>query len=235
MNYKTLLLLLFLSLSIFSQVIIEEEIVTDTINLFDASKASDKIDDVSKSVTLAMFSNILLPGLGHKYLREDKKAFTYFIIEAVALFGTVFANQYSNRFFSNSRAYASIYAGTRSTRDQKDDYWRNIAFEVSSEGYNRVMELNGTYDQKYIDEEDQWYWRYDGAQDKYKEMRKTASNLRTASSFFLGAMLLNRAIAMIDGRISAKRYNESVFTNFSFSPTQSLDGDGSGLALVTKF
>ncbi len=238
MKTKFLIILLFAAFSLFSQVIVEEEVSTDTINLFDASTTSAKIiEDSKKSVALTMFSNILLPGLGHKYIGEDKKAFTYFAVEAVALFGTIFSRQYSSKVYGNSRAYAATYAGTRSNRDAGDEYWKNIAIEeyVTIDNYNYIQELNRNPDKKYVKEDDFWEWGSDEAQEKYRDMRKTASNLQVGSSFFLGAMLLNRAISMIDGRISAKRYNESVFSTLTFETRNSIKGNGAGLALVKRF
>lgn len=236
-NIKQILILFIFSFAISAQVVVEESVQTDTINLFDASKASDKYDDASKSVALAMFGNILLPGLGHKYLGYEKKAFSYFAIEAIALFGTIFTNQYSDKVYSNSRAYAAAYAGTRSRRSSEDEYWKNLAIDrFDNVGiYNEEQELTRHFDKKYIDDSDYWEWGSDESQDKYKAMRENASNLKVASSFFLGAMLLNRAVAMIDGRISAKRYNESIFSELSFSPVESSDGKSKGLVLVKKF
>lgn len=237
MKIKILFTVLIFIISVSSQVIIEEDVSTDTINLFDASKASKNYDDEAKSVSLAMFGNVLLPGLGHKYLGEDKKAFSYFAIEAVALLGTVFSRQYSHKVYSNSRAYAHNYAATRSTRGETDEYWKDMAVKrfKTVDIYNEEQELNRKPENKYLDDKDYWEWSSDDAQDKYREMRETASNLQVASSFFLGAMILNRAVSMIDGRISAKKYNESIFRDISFEPRNSLSGDGVALAMVKKF
>lgn len=238
MNTKLLIISLFLASYLSAQVIVEEDVSTDTVNLFDASKTSVKsIEDSKKSIALTMFGNIMLPGLGHKYIGEDKRAFTYFAVEAVALLGTIFSRQYSSKVYSNSRAFAANNAGTRSNRDGGDEYWKNIAIKeyVTIDNYNYIQELNRTPDKKYIKEDDFWEWGSDDAQEKYRDMRENASNLQVASSFFLGAMLLNRAISMIDGRISAKRYNESVFSTLTFEPRNSIEGNGAGLALVKRF
>lgn len=237
MKIKLLLIVIFVTMFLSAQVIVEDEVLTDTVNLFDASNASKKYEDASKSVALTMFGNILLPGLGHKYIGRDKKAFSYFAVEAVALLGTIFTRQYSNKVYSNSRAFASSYAGTRSDRGDDDEYWKNIAIKeyATIDNYNYIQELNRNPDKKYVEDNDYWEWGSDDSQKEYREMRETASNLQIASSFFLGAMLLNRAVSMIDGRISAKRYNESVFSDLSFQPRNSINGDGTGLALVKKF
>lgn len=237
MKTKIILIIFALIITLSAQVIVEEETSTDTVNLFDASKKTSAVDDPTKSVALTMFGNILLPGLGHKYIGKEKKAFAYFAIDAVAILGTIFSSQYSKKVYSNSRAFAFSNAGTRSSRDREDEYWKNIGQKefTTIDQYNYVQELNSDYDKKYINDEDYWEWGSDDAQKKYREMREQASNLRVTSSFFLGAMLLNRAFSMIDGRISAKRYNESIFSTMAFEPTGSIQGDASGLALVKKF
>lgn len=237
MKSKILLTILVFIFTVSSQVIIEEDMSTDTINLFDASKSRSNIEDPSKSVALAMFGNVLLPGLGHKYIGKEKKAFAYFAIDAVAILGTIFSSQYSKKVYSNSRAFAFNYAGTRSTRDREDEYWKNIGEKIykTVDDYNYVQVLERHPERKYLNDEDYWEWGSDDAQKKYREMREQASNLKVTSSFFLGAMLLNRAISMIDGRISAKRYNESVFSTMAFEATGSIQGDATGLALVKRF
>lgn len=234
---KILLTILFVISVISAQVIVEEEVSTDTVNLFDASKATKGYKDETKSVALAMLSNVLVPGLGQKYLGNERKAFSFFAIEAVAVLGTIFSKQYSNKIYSNSRAYASSYAGTRSNRGSKDEYWKNIAIEEYSSinNYNYIQELNRSPEKKYINDDDYWAWGSEEAQEKYRDMRETASKLQVTSSFFLGAMILNRAVSMIDGRISARRYNESVFSTISFVPKNSVSGEGAGIALVKQF
>ncbi len=194
---------LFYSIPGTAQVIVEETITTDTVDIF--AQAQDKSAQ-KKSPRLAMWANILLPGLGHQYLGENKRAFTYFATEALLIFGMVFSQRYSSKMFHNSRSYAWKYAATTSTMDPENEYWKILGnkFFLSSDEFNNVMELNAEYDEKYVDPDELWYWENEIYQENYRDIRKTATRFHIASSFFLGAMILNRAVSFIDVRIASK-------------------------------
>ncbi len=187
----------------FAQVVVEETITTDTVDIFAQREESSR---QKKSPRLAMFSTLLLPGLGHQYLGKNERAFTYFATEALLIFGIVFTESYSKKIYRNSRSYAWRYADTKCTKNMENEYWKIIGnkFFLSSDEYNNVMELNAEYDEKYVNPNETWYWEHEEYQEHYREMRKTGTRFHIISSFFLGGMILNRAISFIDVRIASK-------------------------------
>ena len=229
-----------MTFSLFSQIVVEEEVTTETVDLF-ASPSKDSVGNKAtakkRSAGLAMMGNLLIPGLGSKYLGDNKKAFVYFATEVAAITGLAFSKAYSKTTFEDSRAYAYSYANTRSTRKHNDVYWKNIGNEYTKtvDEFNTIQELNRTSDKKYTKEEDSWEWSDDSYQEEYRKMRDTGEKLKVASSFFLGAMVLNRAVSFIDARVSAKRHNESAFSNISFTSEPVSTGAGGNISITKKF
>ncbi len=186
-----------------AQVIVEETITTDTIDIF--ARAEERAQE-KKSPRLAMFGNLLIPGLGHQYIGRNNRAFTYLATESLLIFGMVFSEGYSRKMYRNSRSYAWRYANTTCTREPENEYWKIIGNKhfLSSDEYNNVMELNAEYDEKYVEENERWYWEHEDYQKEYRGIRQNATRFHIVSSFFLGAMILNRVISFIDVRIASK-------------------------------
>lgn len=225
----------FLTVPCNAQVIVEETITTDTVDIF--AQALDKSIQ-KKSPRLAMWANILVPGLGHQYLGKNKRAFTYFTTEALLIFGMVFTERYSKKMFENSRSYAWKYAATTSKKDPENEYWKILGnkFFLSAYEFNNVMELNGEYDEKYVNPDELWYWENEIYQENYREIRKIGTRFHIASSFFLGAMILNRAVSFIDVRLASKyRTVQGNRTNIDIHPHYSLSDKEIGVYLTSTF
>lgn len=203
LNFKHLLLfslLLSISFSVSAQVIIEEEIVTDSIDIF-AYKEPDKKPGV------AMFMSLLLPGLGHQYLDKPQRAVVYLASEALFIFGLIYSESYSRKLFNDAEVYAWQYAGARGGNGANDFYWQNVGKFMDSEEYNRVLELNRLEDideMKYVDDNLQWRWPNDSLMEEYNEIRANATRFHVASNFFWIGMILNRVVAFIDTRVATK-------------------------------
>jgi len=218
-----------------AQVVIEEEITTDTVNILTADKAASQR---AKSPRLAMMANLLVPGLGHKYIGKEGRAMVYFASEALFIFGLIYSETYSRKMYDNSKSYAWKYAGTRYEKESDDEYWKVIGnkYYRSYKDYNYEMELIGQPDKKYSEPDDLWYWEDDYYQTRYREIRKTATSFHVVSSFFLGAMILNRAISFIDVRIASKYTTlQTTKAEIRLKPLCSLNKKELGISLTGNF
>ena len=204
-----------------AQVTVEEAITTDTVDFFTKEM---KETQRRKFPKVAMLMNLVLPGLGHQYLGDENRAMVYFTTEALLVFGMVFSESYSRKMYRNSKSYAWKYAGTKCSKNSEDEYWKIIGYEdfMNSNEYNDAVEHNRDFDMKYIEPDETWYWESEFYQEKYRDVRQTATTLHVFSSFFLGAMILNRAFSFIDARIASKdnsfqsrRKETDVFPSFS--------------------
>lgn len=188
---------------LYSQVVVEETITTDTVDIF---TKSDKDQEAGRFPKLSMLMNLILPGLGHQYLGDNKRAIVYFSTEALVVFGMIFSESYSRKMYRNSKSYAWHYAGTKCTKDPEDEYWKIIGnkYYMSYLEFNDEMELVNEMDMKYVEPDELWYWESEHYQEKYREMRKASTGFHVVSSFFLGAMILNRVVSFMDARIASR-------------------------------
>lgn len=223
------------SIPLNAQVVIEETITTDTIDFF---TKEEKEVQRRKHPKLSMLMNLVLPGLGHQYLGDEKRAMVYFTTEALFIFGMFFSESYSRKMYRNSISYAYNYANTKSTKDYEDEYWRIIGnkFFLDYKQYNNVMELEDDMDKKYVEPDETWYWESEYYQENYRDIRQAATRFHVVSSFFLGAMILNRAVSFIDARIASKdNYYISRRKKIDVQPYCSLENREIGVYLTGNF
>ncbi len=190
-----------------AQVAVEDAVTTDTIDLFVTQEESQQ----KKSPALAMLGNILFPGLGYQYIGNRRRAMAYFVTETFLIFGMVFCKGYSKKLYSDSRSYAWMYAGTESVKDEEDNYWKIIGNKnyMNYEEYNDIIEHNRTPENKYVNGKNFWAWEDEFYRDTYRNMRNDAMHFHIISSFFLGAMILNRAVSFIDIRFASRSDNSA--------------------------
>ncbi|MBD3343842.1 MAG: hypothetical protein GF401_02120 [Chitinivibrionales bacterium] len=212
-----------------AQVTIDEEVETDSIDIF-AYKEPDK-----KPGT-AMFASILLPGLGHQYLGKPRRAIAYFTAEAFFIFGLAYSESYSRKLFFDSEVYAWQYAGVPGGTGADDFFWQNVGKFMDSDEYNRILELNRTDDigsLKYVGDNLQWRWPNDSLREEYNELRSRATRYHVTSNFFLVGMLLNRVVAFIDARVSTKY--KGIRSSFSVQPSKNQAFTRYRLAVTKEF
>lgn len=192
-------LLLAACLCLRAQITVEEEVITDSVDVFATPEQS------GKSPQLAMLGSILIPGLGQQYLGKQQRALAYFTAEALFLAGAIFCEQYSQRHFRDARSYARTYAWAEGGAGADEAYWRNLTQYMDAEGYNHVQELNRTPEHKYVERHLQWQWIDESFMERYSRIWENATRFHVASSFLIGAMVLNRVISFVDAR-TATRY-----------------------------
>ncbi len=230
-----LTIITFYTVPLHAQVVVEETITTDTVDIF---TRGDKDRQGRRFPKLAMLMNLVLPGLGHQYLGDEKRAMVYFSTEALLVFGMVFSESYSNKMYRNSKSYAWRYADTKCTKDPGNEYWKIIGskYYMSYKEFNNEMELIGETDMKYVEPDEIWYWESEYYQETYREMREAATSFHVVSSFFLGGMILNRVVSFIDARIASKYDTYQTGRNeIEILPYYSLNDKEVGVSITGNF
>jgi|GEM_PF-1180736 len=162
------------------------------------------------STKRAFFLSLLLPGLGQRYLGQDRRATLYMGAElgvwiAVAGFWTQ-GSLREDRY----REYASIVAGADPDVDD-DEYYKNVALYSSSDLYDMVVrwDARALYDpdraamDRYIRENryaesQSWSWPERASMDEYKRLRRRSKRAYRAAINTLGLAVLNRLVSAID-------------------------------------
>jgi hypothetical protein len=183
-----------------AQVTIENSVTTDSVDLFSVDNK-----ERPKSPNLAMAATLLLPGLGHKYIGRENRAITYFSVEAASIFALFFCSHYADKLATNAAGYAWAHSGAQGPiKDADDPYWKLVGDYLDVQEYNNVMDLNRTPDQKITDESKAWHWDDKSSQDRYNNIRTSSRSFRIASTFFIGALVLDRVVAFIDIRSATR-------------------------------
>jgi len=225
---KTALLLALLAAALPAQVITEQTIVTDSIDVFTTGFKS------GKSPGIAMVQTLVLPGWGHHYLEKRNRALVYFTADALCLFGAVFSERFSRGLYESARSYARTYADAAGAEGLDEYYWQNLAVYEDSRTYNYIQELNRTPERKYVDPDLQWNWADVTFMDTYKEIWEHATTFHVASTFFIGAMVLNRVIAFIDIRTTTRYRGIKKTSSMHILPFLA-SGYKTGMILTTSF
>ena len=210
-----------------SQVIVEPDVVTDSVDVFVGSEKP------LQSRMLASAAALVLPGLGHQFLGNSSRALVYYSAEALFVCGMIFSERYSRRMFNDSKTYAWLYAGAHMSSGAHDYYWQNVGGYMDSDEYNRIMELNRTPENKYSDAS--WRWIDEFFREEYNNMRETATRFHVVSSFCVAAMVLNRLVSFIDIRRSTKYKGVQGRVSLRFYPTYAFSGAEPGLTAAAEF
>jgi hypothetical protein len=210
-----------------AQIVVEEDIVTDSVDVF-ATREQDE-----RTSGLVLLQSLILPGLGHYSLGYKNKALGYFLAEAAFLFGALYTNASSGRLQSSSREFAARYAWVEGGSGANEQFWQDITYADGSEGYNRSQELNRAPEEKYLSDNLQWRWPDESYRDHYEQLREGATRFRVASTFMIGAMVLNRAVSFVMVRRETRHKGiRSMARASSFGSQLSVRGEPSLLLTV---
>jgi len=227
MIFKILLFLITLTVSVCSQVTVEQEISTDSVDVFFHNENEGKL----KSANLAMATSVLLPGLGYQQFERPNKALVFFTTDLLMLVGAAFCWNYSDRLWRDAQGYSGLYAGV-TYGDRKDSkFWENVGNYQDLSSYNEIQDLNRTQEEKYGIEKN-WYWIDPYYKDEYNKIRNRSRTYSIAASCFIGAMVLERVIAFVDIRTTARNSTHGFATSISLHPV--ID-NGPGLRLSADF
>jgi hypothetical protein len=213
-----------------AQVVIAPQVQTDTIDLFSSSS------QIPHSTRLpAMVGSLLLPGLGHQFLGQDSRALIYFSTEALFVFGLVFSESYSHKLFGEARSYASLYANMQANNANDDQFWKIAGDVMDTDEYNRILELNRTPEDKYTADQLQWRWIDEYYMKQYRHFRERATRMHVVSSFFLGAMILDRIVAFVDIRRATRQKTITSQSNVTIQPTFEFRPGSAGAGIAGTF
>jgi hypothetical protein len=230
--------LFFFAPAVRAQVQVEEEVTSDSVDIFAKSKEPEK------SPAVAMIANLLLPGLGHYWMGDQKTALGYFTAEALFIFGAFSCNQYSKELSNSAHSFAFTYANVQGGEGANDFFWENVGKTMDSDGlnqsralgYNQIMDLNRESDNnKYLAPNLQWRWIDEKYRKQYNNLTKKSLRYKVASNFFLGAMLLNRIVSFVDIRTASRHEGKGLFSNFYFSSHYNPETGASGLVCTSEF
>jgi len=230
--------MLLLPWAAFGQVTVEGGVTTDTIDLFAKSASS------GASGILAMGASLVVPGLGQQYLGQHGRALAYYSAEALFIFGAVFCNAYSKQIFNNAKAFAWDHANVTGGPGADDKFWRNVRYYDESDGLNQSISrgYNKTQELIYRDQENDYLtpnlqWRWDDPSNRltYGAFLDKSQAYQVASSFFIGAMVLDRVVSFVDARFSAQHLTSSRLSAMHVVPRYDFQNGTSGICLNAEF
>ncbi len=213
------------AVDVFSQVTVEEEVITKEVNIFDSVPQSNK------SVTMAMAASAAVPGLGHHYLDNSSSAFKYLAFDVAALFGAVLFHSYSRQREGEACTYASTVGGIEDPQDN-EAYWRHVGNFMEAGDYNQAVSLERSEAEKYLNPKEWWRWGDESQKEEFNKLREQSRQFQVVSSFFIGGMILNRIVSIVDLKISQR---ESVLKSLEFQQSIAPDLSGAEVSLTTSF
>jgi len=184
-----------------------------------------------KNLALAMAVSAVLPGAGHFYLGNKSRAAAFFWVDAALWISAGTTWFYADNQLENARGYAVRHAGADGApkdlnfltlmgnyRSRGGSLYQNSSPD-NNEDYNQAMLRAGLsidaeypYEYGYI-----WDWgssdnpENTARMEKYNEMLKRHRIAKIAFQVSLGAMALNRILAILD----AMRIYRQTSANFS--------------------
>jgi hypothetical protein len=197
----------------------------------------------AKSTKKAFFLSLLLPGLGQRYLGQERRSHIYLGAEAgvwiaVASFwlqGSMREDRY--------REYSDIVAGAAPDVSD-DDYYRDLALYGSSDVFAMVIrwearalfpdDLEGQrryYQQNIYPENKSWFWPDKASFDEYKRLRRRSKRAYRKAVNVIGLALLNRLVSAID-TVTGKEREELVGGLEPRFSLRTLPGDDSRISYV---
>ena len=200
---------------------------SQTVISVDENLSSNK----DKSLALAIAASAVLPGAGHFYLDNKSRAAAFFWVDAALWLSAGITWFYADNQLKNARGYAVKYAGAEGApknlnfltlmgnyRSRDGSLYQNSSPD-NNEDYNQAMIRAGLpvdaeypYAYGYI-----WDWgssdnpETTARMENYNEMLKRHRIAKIAFQVSLGAMALNRVLAVLD----ALRIYRRTSANFS--------------------
>jgi len=157
-------------------------------------------------------ASAVLPGSGELLLGRETRAGFFLTADILALTGYVITDREIDLAKQNYKQYAYAYAGVPTDRD--DRYYNAIQKYYSSDEFNRLQEMLARnyylvyyYDPVSYDAymaantytgDEEWEWADNDAWQKYKDLRRKHRTKKIDNSAFLGALVLNRVISVLD-------------------------------------
>ena len=162
-----------------------------------------------KSMGKALLLSLMLPGAGQQYLGNHARARTMFVAEAGVWSTFAFFRVQGGNRKERYEEMADLFAGVEGERD--DDYYRALAYYVSSDEYNidvmREARFRYPYDrEKQIEyfethgffDGDTWEWESLDQQRDFRDTRTASKESYRRAVLSTGFAVLNRLVSMVD-------------------------------------
>jgi len=197
----------------------------------------DLSSNKDKSLILSIASSAVLPGAGHYYLGQKPRATAFFWVDASLWLAAGITYFYSDNQLENARGYAVRYAEAEGA--PKDLAFLTIVGDYRSRGGSRYQNSSPDNNEDYnqamiragrpIDAEYPYVYGYIwdwGSSDnpettahmeKYKDMLRRHRIAKIAFQVSLGAMALNRVLAIFDV-VRIYRKTSANFSNLQITP-----------------
>jgi len=201
-----------------------DTITTDTVDIFNQTSL-----DAPKSAIPALWLSAIVPGSGHQMLNRPKSALTYLSIDVIALCGAFAFHHYSIKEDQNAKALAYLHAEVTNASPDDEFFWQVIGNFNTYQDYHTAYPVDArVFSDRFTGEEYSWNWgEHETFRDDYQTLRKEAKRMSTLSAFFIGAMVLNRLVAVIDLRSSIKNRRYTTTTHdISFIPVHTTTSNG---------
>jgi len=201
------------------------------------SVGEDLSSNRDKSLLFSIASSAVLPGAGHYYLGSKSRAAAFFWVDASLWLATGITYFYADNQLENARGYAVRYAGAEGApkdlafltvvgdyRSRGGSLYQNSSPD-NNEDYNQMMIRAGLpidaeypYVYGYI-----WDWgssdnpENTARMEKYREMLRRHRIAKIAFQVSLGAMALNRVLAIFDA-VRIYRKTSANFSHLNITP-----------------
>jgi hypothetical protein len=192
-----------------------------------------------KSVILAVFASLLVPGMGELYVGSFETGKYYLIAESGLWLVYGGFRMHSNWLRQDAQTFAHQHAGANF--DSKDDiYAVNIGNFNTTDDYNQAKLRERDYDLVYTEDQYNWRWDSDANRGRFKDMRIHSDDVKNNAKFVIGAIVVNHLLSAFSAGKKAAAYNRSLSTidNVQFQAYTINSGshiDGIGISITTKF
>jgi hypothetical protein len=190
-----------------------------------------------KNLALAIAASAVLPGTGHYYLGKNSRGAAFIWVDAALWVSAGITYIYSDNQLENARGYAVKHAGAEGApkdldfltlmgnyRSRGGSLYQNSSPD-NNEDYNQAMiraglEIDAEYPYKYG-----YIWDWGSSDnpettarmDEYNEMLKRHRISKIAFQVSLGAMALNRVLAILDV-VWTYRQTSANFSHLQITP-----------------
>lgn len=167
--------------------------------------------EVSGGKALAL--SLLLPGLGHRYVRGgdwDGWASAFAIADVSLWAGLLGSEWHRNHMVESYTSFASAHADA-DVDGKGRDFFLNLASYESSEEYTEVQLRNRNWAQIGYTEDRSYQWQWDSEENfaEYRRIREDAESLRRRRTVIIATLVANRLISGFTALRAAGRAREA--------------------------
>ena len=170
----------------------------------------DSDGNQKKSVALAVFYSLVVPGMGQTYAGSFRTGKYYLFAEGGLWLTYAGFRVYGNWLHQDAQTYATEHA-TANFSSKDDQFEVNIGNFNTTDDYNQQKLRNQEYNLIYTGSQYQWNWQgSDANRLQFKNMRIQSASVYDNSRFLIGAVVVNHIISAFMAGRAAAAYNRSL-------------------------